>query len=286
MKDTYRLGLYEKSMPDSLSIKEKLIETKITGFDYMELSIDESDEKLARLNWTLDEAKQLVNVVYEIGVPIHSICLSGHRRYPLGHPDADVRRQSLDIMEKAIILASRLSIRLIQIAGYDVYYEPSTDHTRRWFDENLEKAVMFAAKHGITLAFETMETPFMNTVAKAMAEVNRIDNPWLQIYPDIGNLTCAAKAHGTNVEDDMELGRGHLSAVHLKETRPGEFREVPFGSGHVDFTGCACTAMRLGVRAFVGEFWYTGSSTWQGDIFNAGLFLREKLDEAVKCCNA
>lgn len=285
MKDTYRLGLYEKSMPDSLSIKEKLIETKKTGFDYMELSIDESDKKLARLNWTSDEAKQLVNVVYEIGVPIHSICLSGHRRYPLGHPDADVRRQSLDIMEKAIILASRLSIRLIQIAGYDVYYEPSDDNTRQWFDINLEKAVLFAARHGVTLAFETMETPFMNTVAKAMGEVRRIDNPWLQIYPDIGNLTCAAKAQGGSVEADMELGSGHLSAVHLKETRPGEFREVPFGCGHVDFVGCARTAMRLGVRAFVGEFWYTGGSEWQSDILNANIFLREKLEEAVKHCS-
>lgn len=282
MKDTYRLGLYEKSMPNSLSIKDKLAVTKQAGFDYMELSVDESDEKLARLDWTADEAKRLADAVYETGVPIQSICLSGHRRYPMGHPDGDIRRQSMDIMEKAIVLASRLSVRLIQIAGYDVYYEPGNDRTRWWFEKNLERAALSAAKNGVTLAFETMETPFMNTVEKAMREVRRINNPWIQIYPDVGNLTCAAKAQNGSVEADMELGSGHLSAVHLKETRPGEFREVPFGCGHVDFTGCACTAMKLGVRAFVGEFWYTGNGSWQRDISNANVFLREKLDEAMK----
>lgn len=285
MTDTYRLGLYEKSMPNSLSLKEKLMAAKQAGFDYMELSIDESDEKLARLNWTASEIKQLTDAVYETGIPIHSICLSGHRKYPMGHPDADIRRHSMEIMEKTILLANRLSVRLIQIAGYDVYYEASSDNTRWWFEQNLERAVLSAAKYGVTLAFETMETPFMNTVAKALGEVKRINNPWLQIYPDIGNLTCAAKAQEGNVEADMELGCGHISAVHLKETRPGEFREVPFGCGHVDFTGCACTAMRLGVRAFVGEFWYTGSDAWEHDISNANVFLREKLDEAVIRCN-
>ena len=285
MTDTYRLGLYEKSMPNRLTLREKLAVTKQAGFDYMELSVDESDEKLARLDWTPGEVKQLAGAVYELGVPIHSICLSGHRRFPMGHPDEEIRRQSMEIMEKAVILASRLSVRLIQLAGYDVYYEPGDENTRRWFESNLERAVLMAAKYGVTLAFETMETPFMNTVGKAMREVAYINNPWLQIYPDIGNLTCAAKAQDGSVEADMKLGYGHLSAVHLKETRPGEFREVPYGCGHVDFTGCACAAMRLGVRAFVGEFWYTGGAAWQSDISNANVFLRKKLDEAAKRCN-
>lgn len=46
----YRLGLYEKSMPNTLSLPEKLAEAKKAGFDYLELSIDESDEKLSRLD--------------------------------------------------------------------------------------------------------------------------------------------------------------------------------------------------------------------------------------------
>ena len=38
------------------------------------------------------------------------------------------------------------------------------------------------------LGFETMETPFMDTVEKAMAYVKDVDQAYLGVYPDIGNL--------------------------------------------------------------------------------------------------
>lgn len=276
----YRLGLYEKSMPGTLTLREKLEETKKAGFDYMELSVDETDEKLARLDWNAREAGKLTEDICDTGVPIHSICLSGHRKYPMGHPDPAVRERSMEIMEKAMILADRISARIIQLAGYDVYYEEGTAETRRYFEENLEKSALLAAKYGVIIAFETMETPFMNTVAKAMEQVHRVDSPYLQVYPDVGNLTNAAVAAKDSVERDLAVGRGHLAAVHLKETFPGVYREVPYGTGHVDFVSAAATALELGVRAFVGEFWYTGSESWQQDLKDANDFLRDKLEKA------
>ena len=80
MAAEYRLGLYEKSMPGTLTLREKLEQTKLAGFDYLELSIDETDEKLARLDWTEEEILALRRDMEETGVPIHSICLSGHRK--------------------------------------------------------------------------------------------------------------------------------------------------------------------------------------------------------------
>ena len=46
----YTLGLYEKAMPKELEWEEKLVEAKQAGFDFLEVSIDETDEKLERLN--------------------------------------------------------------------------------------------------------------------------------------------------------------------------------------------------------------------------------------------
>ena len=43
-KKFYELGLYEKSMPNTLSFREKLETVKATGFDFLEISIDETDE--------------------------------------------------------------------------------------------------------------------------------------------------------------------------------------------------------------------------------------------------
>ena len=277
----YRLGLYEKSMPNSLSLGEKLTAAKESGFDYLELSIDETEEKLSRLDWSLSQRAELVMDAMETGIPVGSICLSGHRKYPLGHPDEEVRRRSMEVMEKAIRLACDLSARVIQLAGYDVYYLPGTDETRALFEENLRKSVQLAARYGVILAFETMETDFMNTVQKAMDYVRKVDSPYLQVYPDLGNLTNAACTMGHQVTDDIRTGKGHLAAMHLKETVPGKFREIPYGAGHVNFEQGAAEAWKQGVRLFVGEFWYTGSPTWREDLQVNNAFLRAKVNAAI-----
>ena len=118
----YELGQYEKSMPNDLTWKEKLQLCREFGFDYLEMSVDESEEKLSRLSYTQAERKEILRAMEETGVRIHSMCLSGHRKYPLGHPDVEIQNKALRIMEDAIQLADDLGIRIIQLAGYDVYY--------------------------------------------------------------------------------------------------------------------------------------------------------------------
>lgn len=262
----YAIGLYEKAMPKTMSWREKLECAKECGYDFIEISIDETDDKLARLEWTKDERLALVKDMKEVGVPIRSMCLSGHRKYPFGASDPKVRERSMEIMEKAIELADDLGVRIIQLAGYDVYYEEGTAESERLFRENLKKATLMAAAKGVVLGFETMETEFMNTTEKAMKYVRLIENPYLGVYPDSGNLTNAAKTYGKSVLDDLETGRDHIVALHLKETVPGKFREIPFLTGHVDFEAVIAKAWELGIRRFVTEMWDVGNASWKDDI--------------------
>lgn len=266
---SYSLGLYEKSMPMHLTWKEKLIAAKKAGYDFIEISIDETDEKLHRLNMSQVERTKLVAIVTEIGVPIRTMCLSGHRKYPLGSSDKKTEERGMEIMRQAIELAEDLGIRIIQLAGYDVYYEDSTEETRARFEKNLKKAVDMAAKAGVVMGFETMETEFMNTVTKAMEYVDIVNTPYLGVYPDIGNITNAAVTYNTDVLEDLENGRGHIVAMHLKETVPGKFREIPYGTGHVNFEDAISKAWSLGVRKYVTEFWYTGNPEWEKDLKQA-----------------
>lgn len=275
---TYQLGLYEKAMPSDLSWEEKLNLTKESGFDYLEMSIDETDAKLARLEWTKEERKEIVDAMWKTGVKINSICLSGHRKYPFGASDPDTQKRSLEIMQKAIDLASDLGVRLIQLAGYDVYYEQGNSKTKADFATNLHKAVLMAAKKGINLGFETMETPFMDTVGKSMYYVNMINSPYLGVYPDIGNLKNASLLYSNPVNNDIRVGQGHIFATHLKETVPGKYREIPFGTGHTEYIENLQLLKAMGVRMFVGEFWYIGSEAWKQDLKDASAFLRERLD--------
>ena len=242
-----QIGLYEKAMPNDWTMEQKLRCVKQNGFDFMEISIDETEEKLGRLTDPV-AADDIRRAIDATGVPILTMCLSGHRKYPLGGTDP----RCLEIMQGAIRLALKLGIRLIQLAGYDVYYTPSTPQTVRRFEENLRIAVDMAAASGVLLGFETMETDFMNTTAKAMQYVRKMQSPYLGVYPDIGNITNATPDY----LQDLAAGAGHIFAAHLKETAPGKFRDMAFGAGHVDFDGCVDTLIRQGVRIFNCEFWY------------------------------
>ena len=273
----YRLGLYEKAMPAGLTFEQMLSSAGQAGFDYMEISIDETDARQSRLDWNREQRAELHQALAKTGVPISSMCLSGHRRYSLG--SAEGAEQSLRIMEKAIELADDLGIRIIQLAGYDVYYESSTYDTKKRFLDNLRKAAAMAEKAGVLLGFETMETEFMNTVEKAMKYVCLVDSPYLQIYPDIGNLTNAAVTYKQDIYDDMALGKGHLIAMHLKETVPGKFREIPFGEGHVDFEKAVRKAWELNIRRYVTEFWYTGNLQWKEELLHTCQKFNELLEE-------
>jgi len=234
-RSDYQLGMYEKSMPNTLSLGEKLNMCRECGFDWLELSIDETDEKLARLEWGQEERSELRHAMESEGVQIRTMCLSGHRKYPLGSSDPEIEKRGMEIMAKAIELAADLGIRIIQLAGYDVYYETGNDETRERFINNLKKAAVMASRRSVMMGFETMETPFMDTVEKAMIYVNAVNSPYLQVYPDIGNLTNASLIYSTSVTDDLMKGSGHIAAAHLKETVPGKYREIPFGTGHTDY---------------------------------------------------
>ena len=275
----YAIGLYEKAIPKTMSWSEKLLCAKDCNYDFLEISIDETEEKLSRLNWTKEQRREILDLMRNLDLPIRSMCLSAHRKYPFGASEKAVRDRGMEIMEKAIAFADDLGIRIIQLAGYDVYYEEGNEKSRERFIENLEKATKMAATRGILMGFETMETEFMNTTEKAMQYVNLIGSPYLGVYPDSGNLTNASLLYNKSVAEDLETGRGHIVAMHLKETLPGVFREVPFLTGHVDFEGVIRKARDLGVRRFVTEMWDVGKDSWKEDILFANKTMRAILDK-------
>lgn len=275
----YVLGVYEKAMPNSLTLEEKLKYAKELGYDFLELSIDETHEKLSRLDWDKKTIDELVFAMKKIDLPIRSLCLSGQRKYPMGSTDENIRKNSMEIITKAIKLADALGVRIIQLAGYDVYYEKGSETTKKLFMDNLKVAVEIASKYGIILAFETMETEFMDTVYKAKKVVDEINSAFLKIYPDLGNIKNSSLIYNHNVLDDINTGKGSIVAAHIKESLPGHYREIPFLTGHVNFKECLTALWKLGVRRYVTELWYTGSEDFTVDLKFAVKTFKQMLDE-------
>jgi len=279
--DRAPIGIYEKALPSSFSWEEKLMAAKEAGFDYLEISIDETDEKLARLDWSTQEREDLKKLISSTGVMIPSMCLSGHRRFPFGSKNVDTRKKAFDIMKKAIKLSVDLGIRTIQLAAYDVYYEEEDETTKALFIEGMEKSIAMASKAGVMLALEIMDTKFISTILRAMPYVTRFNSPWFKIYPDLGNLS----AWSSDVESELELGITHTVAIHVKETKPGVFKEVPFGEGIVKFSSIFKKLKQLNYQGpFLIEMWADNNKVISKeeatrDIYNARLFVQRKMIE-------
>ena len=278
MSKAYELGLYEKAMPGTLTWKERLEAAKAAGYDYVEISIDATEKKIARLDMDRESRLELVKTMYETGIPIRTMCVSALTKYAIGSSDEACCARGMAILEKSLQLADDLGIRVVMIPGYDIYFGESTVETKRYFLENIRIMAEVAEREGVLLGFETMENEFMNTVGKAVHYVDRVNSPYLKIYPDAGNITNAAVLYKHDVCEDLLLGEGRLIALHLKETKPGIFREVPFLTGHVKFERVIKTAWKLGVRRYVTELWDVGQDSWKEDICFANQSMRKLLD--------
>src|SRR5208337_4324365 len=149
MLGNHLFGLYEKALDDGDNWPTRLTKVKQLGFDFIEICIDEQDRRIERLYQSGREIESFRRTVYEASVPIISMCLSAHRRFPFGSSDQQKREKAYEIMEKAISFAGAMGIRVIQLAGYDVYYEPSTAESRARFMEGLCWSVRKAARQQV-----------------------------------------------------------------------------------------------------------------------------------------
>lgn len=278
------LGLYEKALPAEWPWERRLSAARELGFDYMEISIDETDERMARLRWNKAERKALRDLTDRLDMPIRSMCLSAHRRFPFGSADAAVRGKARELAEKAVRFADDLGIHVIQLAGYDVYYESPTNRSAAAFLEGMEYVARLAERYQIMHAMEIMDTPFMNSITKHLWYEEHIRSPYYRVYPDLGNLT----AWGNDVAAELEKGIASIVAIHLKETRPvttessGEFRGVPLGAGTVDFVGAFRTLRTLGYSGpYLLEMWAGTASDDCAEIARSRALLEDAYERSL-----
>ncbi|MCZ5678424.1 L-ribulose-5-phosphate 3-epimerase [Escherichia coli] len=281
------LGIYEKALAKDLSWPERLVLAKSCGFDFVEMSVDETDERLSRLDWSAAQSdfagcRDDRNRCWDpVDVPVRTSSLS------FGSRDEAVRERAREIMSKAIRLARDLGIRTIQLAGYDVYYEDHDEGTRQRFAEGLAWAVEQAAASQVMLAVEIMDTAFMNSISKWKKWDEMLASPWFTVYPDVGNLS----AWGNDVPAELKLGIDRIAAIHLKDTQPvtgqspGQFRDVPFGEGCVDFVGIFKTLHELNYRgSFLIEMWTEKAKEPVLEIIQARRWIEARMQEAGFIC--
>ena len=65
-----QIGIYEKALPKDISLKERFSLVKEMDFDFIEISIDETDERLARLDWSEEKIAELREEMFSSGVHV------------------------------------------------------------------------------------------------------------------------------------------------------------------------------------------------------------------------
>ena len=247
-------GIYEKAVRPQ-SFEDMFRDARKAGYQSFELSIDASNGRLKRLFWGKKEAAEVWQAALREDMKILTMCLSGHKRFPLGSSDPEITSAGMKIMEKALELGGRLGIRIIQLSGFDVYdQEERTEETRKRYVDNVFRASRMAERACVMLAIEPVEGNLL-AVRDTMEVVRKIDSHCLQIYPDVANINSL----GIDPIQELPCGKGHIAAVHMRDSLPGIYdATIPFGSGYLDFDGVFRKLDEIGFCGpLVVEMWNT-----------------------------
>lgn len=231
LRSEVSLGIYEKALAWHDDWDRLFADARAAGFSFVDISVDETEQRRARLDWSAETRDQVRKAAARNGIQLGGLCLSVHRSVGPGSADPEVRAEADRIFVKGIELCRDLGVPVLQVAGYYAHYEPADPQQRSRYVDALRRAIPHAARAGVLLGIENVDGTDVTSISRGMNIVREIGSPWLQMYPDVGNI---AEQQLDELEE-LRAGRGHMLALHLKDVRVGEPRRVPMGEGIANF---------------------------------------------------
>lgn len=243
------LGIYEKALPTNISWEERFKLAKNANFDFIELSIDKN--RLNKLDYSDEEIQELLSLTKKYNMPFQTMTLSANRYYPIG--DIEKREFGINLIKKAIVLANKLNVKVIQLTAYDVYGKESSEETKRLYKEGLIEALKFNEDYKIILAIEVLEdVSHFNTSEKLVKLIKEINSPYLKEYADNGNLIY----NGYDPVKDLHDCKDEVVAIHIKDAIYHNEHNIEYGKGEVDFEKVFAYLKEINYKGYlVSECW-------------------------------
>lgn len=260
------LGIYEKGLPDNISWEERFKLAKDNNFDFIELSVDKN--RLNKLDYTDEEINNLLELTDKYNMPFYTLTLSANRYFPIG--DKDLRDKGIEIIKKAIILASKLKIKIIQLTAYDVYQKESNDETKELYKQAIKEVLKFNEDYNIILAIEVLEdVPHFNTSKKLVKFIKEINSPYLKEYGDTGNIVY----NGYSPLQDLKDGLEEMVCIHIKDAIYHNEHNIDYGKGLVNFDEVFDYLKEKEYRGYlISECWY--EDDYHPDLKHISEFIR------------
>ncbi|MCS7091441.1 MAG: sugar phosphate isomerase/epimerase family protein [Verrucomicrobiota bacterium] len=157
------------------SIREKMEAVKAAGFDGVEMMS----------HMDVDEVKAARDAT---GLVIPSVCDAHHWSKPLSHPDARVRREGIEALERALRDASAYGAQTVLLVPAVVSQEVSYDQAWQRSQAALRAVLPLAAELKVRIAIENVWNHFLLSPLEAARYVDELESSWVGWYLDCGNL--------------------------------------------------------------------------------------------------
>jgi predicted hexulose-6-phosphate isomerase len=271
------LGVHERALRSTNDWDDLFCQVRQAGFASVDLSVDESPERSARLTWRPMQRHTVRDAAIRQGIQIGSLCLSLHRRIAPGSADSTLRALAREVLRQGIELCADLGIPLLQLAGYFAHDESAGPEARQRCVDGLRWGAHQAARRGVALGIENVDGGDLCSITAALEVVQEIGSAWLALCPDIGNLA----EHHLDVVAELAAGRGRMLALQVKDLKPGRHRRVRTGADLVPWNAAfAELARQQWSGRMVVEMWNNDAQDSIPRAWAARQFIEEELSRA------
>lgn len=159
------------------TVLEKFQLLKEIGYDGVEL---DSPNDLSN--------KEILEARDKTGLQLPGVVNSYHWKYPLSHPDPEVRKKCSDSIVEALndckLYGGTTVLVVPGVVNAEVSYKDAWDRST----EELKKLIPAVEKTGIRIALENVWNNFILSPLEAAYYVDQFDHPLIGWYFDIGNI--------------------------------------------------------------------------------------------------
>jgi sugar phosphate isomerase/epimerase len=146
-------------------------------------------------------------------------------------PTAWEREYRLEYLKRAVWIAEALGADCVSFwSGTPVDDAPIEELWQRLTD-GCRALCDVAEKHNMELAFEPEPGMLIDTTAKYVDLVGRVQSPRFRLTLDIGHVHCQAEP----IVETIQALRAQLRNIHLEDMRRGVHEHLKFGEGEIDF---------------------------------------------------
>ena len=228
---------FENGLSNNESIESALSQTKMHGFDALELSV--SSEGVINTNSSKAECEMIRKSIDDSGVFVDSIATGMSWGVSPTSDDESIRKKSISLHQDALKVASYLDCKALlfvpgvvksPISPEIVRYDRALDRLR----EAINQMLPIAEDLNVDLCMENVWNGFFYSPIELRDFVDSFDSDRLGVYLDIGNLI----GYQQHPPHWVELLNSRIKRVQIKDFQEnfdwtGSFSFCDIGAGDV-----------------------------------------------------